>query len=280
MSRIIRRMLCTVCGLLCVGILLYVAIRFPEYYCSYTDKDTLNNMVTTDIQIHTYETAYTSFAEKIHALAQAMDSGAMLNAVRMNETEVNPGRKEMTKIVREELKKMKENWIIPTAFKPKAKNMTLCERYTIYVANEHDSMKGISCWKVEYRSSKRNITLYLDEEYHKLYYFYIVQKIGQTDSGQSIINDNAQSVSGIGKIDSYEWWNGMIHYYDLTSYQGFTDGGIDAYDYDYKSIYGSVGGRIEFQDIMEPLCVYRTFQGDYESSSLMIGLLMEKMIQF
>lgn len=280
MSRMIRRILCTACGLFCVGILLYVAIRFPEYYCSYMDKDTLNNMVTTDIQIQTYETAYTSFAEKIHALAQAMDSGTMLNAVRMNEAEVNPSRKEMTKIVREEFKKMKENWVISTAFKPKAKNMTLCERYTIYVANEHDSMKGISCWKIEYKSSKRSITLYLDEEYHKLYYFRIVQKIGQVDSGQSIVRDTAKSASSLGKIDSYEWWNGMIHYYDLTSYQGFVDGGIDAYDYDFKNIYGTVGGRIEFEDTVNPLSVYRTVKDDYESSSLMMGLLLEKMIQF
>ncbi len=278
MSRIIRRMLCTACGLLCVGALLYVAIRFPEYYCAYTDKDTLNNMVTTDIRIQTYETAYTSFAEKIHALTQARDSGVMLSAVRMNETEVNPSRKEMTKIVREEFKKMKENQMILTAYKPKSKNMTICERYTIYGASERDSMKGISCWKVEYKSKKRSITLYLDEEYHKIYYFQLVQKLGQTDSEKSVVSDAIDSGSIFDQVDAYTWWDGVIRYYDLTTYQGFENAGVDVYD--YKLRYGTAIGRIGFEDIAESLEVYRNIKDGYESNSLMMGLLLEKMIQF
>ncbi|MDE6566476.1 MAG: hypothetical protein K2K70_01945 [Lachnospiraceae bacterium] len=278
MSRILRRILSTACGLLCVGTLLYVAIRFPEYYCAYTDKDTLNNMVTTDIKIQTYETAYTSFAEKIHALTQARDSGNMLSAVRMNETEINPSRKEMTKIVREEFKKMKENQLILTAYKPKAKNMKLCERYTIYVASEQDSMKGISCWKVEYKSKKRNITLYLDEEYHKIYYFQLVQKMGQTDDGKSAVYDVTDSVSSASEIDPYVWWDGVMHYYDLITYQGFLNGGIE--DYSYKFKYGALIGSIGFEDIDASLEIYRNIKYGYESNSLVMGLLLEKMIQF
>lgn len=278
MSRVIRRMLCTACGLLCVGTLLYVAIRFPEYYCAYKDKDTLTNMVTTDIRIQTYETAYTSFAEKIHALTQARDSGVMLSAVRMNETEVNPSRKEMTKIVREEFKKMKENQMILTAYKPKAKNMTLCERYTIYVASERDSMKGISCWKVEYKSKKRSIVLYLDEEYHKIYFFQLVQNKGQTDSGKSVVSAAMDGGSIYDQIDSYTWWDGVIRYYDLTTYQGFENNGID--DYEFKLRYGTAIGKIGFEDIAESLEIYRSIKSDYENNSLMMGLLLEKMIQF
>ncbi|MDE6851015.1 MAG: hypothetical protein K2J67_00800 [Lachnospiraceae bacterium] len=269
-------MISTACGIISVGLLLYVAIRFPEYYCTYTDKNTLNNLVTTDIQVQTYETAYTSFAEKIHALAQARGSGIILNAVRMNETEVNPGRKEMTRIIRKEFKKMKETAIILTAFKPKAKNMITCERYTIFAANEHDSLKGISCWKVEYESKKRTITLYLDEEYHKIYYFHITQKITQVE--ESVDSSTNASLIASGSVDSYEWWSGMIRYYDLASYQGFMDGGVDYYDVKFRD--GTMAGRIEYDDIMEPLIVYRSIGEEMDVEFLMMGLLMEKMIQF
>ncbi len=65
MSKGIHRLVSTICGIVSIGLLLFAAIRFPDYYCSYTDKNSLNHMVTTDIQIQTYETAYTSFAENI-----------------------------------------------------------------------------------------------------------------------------------------------------------------------------------------------------------------------
>lgn len=278
MSKGIRRLVSTVCGIVSVGLLLFAAIRFPDYYCLYTDKNSLNHMVTTDIQIQTYETAYTSFAEKIHALVQAMGTGANLSAVRMNnEADVSPGRKELTKIVRTELKKMKEHMVIPTAYKPKARNMTVCERYMIYATNQYDKMKGISCWKLEYESKNRKTTVYLDEEYHKIYQLNVLFKTN-TDSEGEIIFDNATSleISKLVSKEIYLWWNGIVEYYDLNTYPGFFDNGLDNFGVDDSHS----SGTIEFSDIMDSISIYRFVDSYTEGEALNVGFFLSNMIQF
>lgn len=278
MSKGIHRLVSTVCGIVSIGLLLFAAIRFPDYYCSYTDNNSLNHMVTTDIQIQTYETAYTSFAEKIHALSQAMGTGANLSAVRMNnEADVSPGRKELTKIVRTELKKMKEHMVIPTAYKPKARNMTVCERYTIYATNQYDKMKGISCWKLEYESKNRKTTVYLDEEYHKIYQLNVLFKTNR-DSEGVITYDNTTSleVSKLISKEIYLWWSGIIEYYDLNTYPGFFDNGLDNFGMDDSHS----SGTIEFNDIMDSISICRFVDSLSEGNSLNVGFFLNKMIQF
>lgn len=278
MSKGIRRLVSTVFGIVSVGLLLFAAIRFPDYYCSYTDNNSLNHMVTTDIQIQTYETAYTSFAEKIHALAQAMGNRANLSAVRMNnEADVSPGRKELTRIVRTELKKMKEHMVIPTAYKPKARNMTVCERYTIYATNQYDKMKGISCWKLEYESKNRITTVYLDEEYHKIYQLNVLFKISTDREGVTTYDDNTSvEISKLVSKEIYLWWNGIINYYDLNTYPGFFDNGLENLGVD--NFHSS--GTIEFSDIMDVISICRFVDSLPEGDSLNVGFFFNKMIQF
>lgn len=278
MSKGIHRLVSTVCGIVSIGLLLFAAIRFPDYYCSYTDKNSLNHMVTTDIQIQTYETAYTSFAEKIHALAQAMGTGANLSAVRMNnEADVSPGRKELTRIVRTEFKKMKEQMVIPTAYKPKARNMTVCERYTIYATNQYDKMKGISCWKLEYESKHRKTTVYLDEEYHKIYQLNVLFKSYIDSEGAITFDDlNNTEISKLMSKDIYLWWNGIINYYDLNTYPGFFDDGLDNFGVD--DFHSS--GTVEFNDIMDSISICRFVDNLSEGNSLNVGFFLNKMIQF
>lgn len=266
-----RRIISTLCGIISVGILFFAAIRFPKYYCAYTDKKTLHNMVTTDIQIQTYKTAYTTFPEKIHALALAKDSGAVLRAVKMNGTTVNPERKGMTKVVRTEFKKMYDSAIIPKAYKPKAKNMTTFERYVIYAANEPDGMQGISCWKLEYESKKRTFTIYLDEEYHKIYQLNIWDKETASEQTNAVVGVSSKSRQ-ITPEYIYLWWDGIIRYYDLDTYQEFSDSGLEKY-----SVYDTVNrGFFLFKDIQEPIEIYHIA----DSTSLSMGILLTEMIQF
>lgn len=236
-------------------------------------------MVTTDIQIQTYEAAYTSFAEKIYALSQAMANKANLSAVRMNnEAEVSPGRKELTRIVRAELAKLKLNNIIPTAYKPKTKNMTVCERYTIYAANQYDNMKGISCWKLEYESKNRRTTVYLDEEYHKIYQLTILFKSNVGKDGEIIYDKTtSEEVSRLSMSeDAYFWWNGIIDYYDLNTYPGFSDYGVEDLGIDDSHSMGTIA----FKDIMGTLSICRYVDSYTEGETLNVGFYLNKMIQF
>lgn len=276
----IHRMVSAICGLISVGGLLCIAIFFPGYYCSFHDQNTLNKMVKTDIKIKTYETAYTSFAEKIHALTQAQSSPPnLLRAVRTNEAEPKLGRKELTKIAREELESMKKNHIIPLKLAPKAKKMTFCERYIIYAANERDSMSGIGCWKLVYTTKKRIITIYLDEEYHKIYYLSIQQIDSEKQDADAVVDTSgvkkekismAESALTGNPEDQYMWWEGILRYYDLYTNQNFYSLGMtDSW----------TSGEIGFEDT-DNIFIHRFYKYTEDGISLNVGLLLEKMIQF
>lgn len=89
-------------------------------------------------------------------------------------------------------------------------------------------MKGISLWKLVYENMKRKTTLYLDEEYHKIYYLELSYKEskkskGSTDSlPQSVPGGNYDKVSdaAVSSVYSIEGcWQAMIQYYDIPSYK-------------------------------------------------------------
>ena len=109
----IRQMVCTACGILSVVALLCFAMLFPGHYFKFLDKNSLNKIAFTDIEIKTYETAYASFAEKLHALARANTMGSSLHAVPVNEPGIKRTRKEMTKIANQQLKKLNRLNILP-----------------------------------------------------------------------------------------------------------------------------------------------------------------------
>lgn len=259
----IWQMVKTALGILCVGALFCLALVFPRYYYQHYDNSTLNQVTFTDIDVRTYETSYDSFIEKLHALARVFsDHEDLLQAVQVNELGSEMSRSELTKIANRELKKLKECNEIDDNMSFKKKNLILHERYVVYQASQKDNFKGISIWKLVYENKKRKLTLYLDEEYHKIYYL--------RHESKEVTKDTTVAYQK-GYDDSSNWWDTMIQYY------GFS--------YQNESIYFNVpqeyerSGDIVFEDKYSiVLFCYQSFDenGRY---ILKMGIPMDKMIQ-
>lgn len=278
----IRQTVYTVLGILFVGVLFFVARIVPEYYCRIYDKSTLDKVSSIDINVNTFETSYESFIEKIYALARANAGKNGLRAVRMNEIGIEMDRSELTEIANAELAKLSENKVLSKKIKLKEKQMSLCERYTIYETNEADSLQGISCCKLGYESKNRSVTMYLDEEYHKIYYLEVQNrkntdedgiyekpfaKVGNNQSGQSdIVGEKLQNLF-------LAWWNGVVYYYDLVY-------SSDEVPYVAWPEEEELCGVVEFDEKYR-LNLYASCKYDeYGNEIWQMGIPMEKMIQF
>lgn len=221
----VRQTICTVLGILLVISLFGAAMIFPGYYSQLYDKKTLNHVSFTDFNVSTYETSYNSFVEKFHAMARAGYEPGELRAVRTNELEATVNRTNLTQTVNEEFQKLYELKLLTKKIKPKEKRLVQCERYTIYETKGTEGMKGISVWKLVYENSKRKITIFLDEEYHKIYYMDIyynqpqsVTDISGNESiGYSKVSDYDVPVGSYEKL-MYYCWPLLVEYYDINSY--------------------------------------------------------------
>ncbi len=277
----IRQFVYTVCGIACVGTILYAAFAFPQYYCRFRDKNTLNNANYMDINVNTYETDYASFPEKIHALARAYYAGAPLGdmplrAVQVNEPGVGMDQKELTSIVNDEFMTLYKEGSLPQKLKANAKKMTLSQRYTIYEANPKNDFKGISCWKLIYASKKRTITLYLDEEYHKIYYLKIHRlKKARQDKFAEWGNYSYAPKTTDEYFSGYQTnfvacWNGLMQYYALPLYSETINQWADA-----SNLYGVVS----FRDGCS-ISLFENYDNSVQEYTWDLGLQMEEMIQF
>lgn len=277
----VRQLIYTICGIACVGTILCAAFAFPKYYCLFRDRNTLNKANYLDININTYETDYASFPEKIHALARAYYSGdplagMPLRAVQVNEPGVGMDQKELTDIVNDEFITLYKENILPQKIKANAKKMTLSQRYTIYETNQKNDFKGISCWKLVYASKKRIITLYLDEEYHKIYYMKIHRlKIEPEDKFVAWGNYPRYDKMSDSYLSGYQvkfdaCWNGLMRYYDLLLYSETLNQMADSIN-----LYGSV----EFKDECS-ISFFENFDNSIHDYTWDVGLQIEEMIQF
>lgn len=96
----------------------------------------------------------------------------------------------------------------------KKKDLVLYERYVLYQMSENDSFKGISGWKLVYENKKRKLTLFLDEEYHKIYYLENQSKeVTEYDSSSS--GTEMYGIYGAQKAFTI-WWVIMMRYYGLS----------------------------------------------------------------
>lgn len=275
----IRQTLYIVSGVMCVVVLFGLAMVFPDYYSRLYDKNTLNRIAFTDTDITTYEASYDSFAEKLHAIARGWSQrNGEMRAVRTNELEQGMDQGELTKIVGNELKKLYEYKIIHKKMKPNKKNLVQCERYTIYETKETDGMKGISLWKLVYENTKHKIAVYLDEEYHKIYYVEISYR--ETKKGGTTIVSEVKSQSKAKDADVYDGssalseyfienhWSQMMQYYDIPPYRA------ESYD---NWVENDTVATVEFD-----LKYQISFLYDYslDERKLTVGLPLTKMIQF
>ena len=263
-------------GILCVVSLFGIAMIIPDYYSRLYDRRTLNRIAFTDTRITTYEASYDSFREKLHAIAKGWSQkSSELRAVRTNELEQGMDQDELTKIVGDELKKLYEYKIVHKKIKPKKKNLLQCERYTVYETKETEGMKGISIWKLVYENGERTVTVYLDEEYHKIYYLKLAARESEKNAKGSVSVDKARSgtkvydSAGSSYYDDLpehfirNYWYLIMQYYRTGIYDNWVE--------------NNTAGVVEFDSGYQI-----TFLYDYslDGSQLIIGIPMEKMIQF
>lgn len=276
-----RQILYTAWGIICVGVLLCSAFIFPTYYCMYSDRNTLNKVNYMDITINTYETAYSSIAEKIHALAQSVTLGNPLYAVQINEPGIEMSKEELTKIANAEFAKLYKYDILPCQLKFKENRLVLRERYTFYETSETNELKGISCWKLVYDNSRRKVIFYLDEEYHKIYYLKIQQKKSTADAfAQEVFQHYSYTISQstaadakTGKTPFFDyWWNGILRYYDLEVYSENSTM--------WKEMDGGFQGIIEFENKYQ-IGIQKHYALNKDKTYIWeMGIPIEKMIQF
>lgn len=271
----------TALGVLCVAALFAAAMLFPEYYNRLYDQKTLDQATFTDVNISTYETSYDSFVEKLYALAKVQYEGNPLRAVRTSELELTMDKTSLTKIFRKELKKLKQAKVIGLEKKPLAKNLARYERYTIYASNDDGGMKGISCWKLVYETSKKDITVYLDEEYHKIYYLKLRYKSYKDTDKTSEVSSGGYADEG-KPVDIYDhamsgdwvkfFWEGITQaYYEIYSYQ---DGTCNSWVTE-----NGAWGVISFDNIYELGVMGELFRED-GMLVYKFGIPVEEMIQF
>lgn len=249
-------------GILFVCILFILAMIFPKYYCRIYDSRTLNQVTATDVQLQTYEASYDSFQEKLHAIARAYHKNGILRAVPMSDLEIGPDQSELTNIANKELKTMKEHHILE-------KKLKSSKRYTIY--SEAD-LRGISCWVLVYATTKKEITIYLDEEFHNIFFLKIKNTSLSFDKDglySSSITQSDNIHQKIGQKLFYTWWEGMIEYYNLDiNNLNFVTDNIEA------------NGKIEFEDASQIMLYEQWSYDEYGNVFWCMGIPIEKMIQF
>jgi len=270
-----RQLFFTISGILCVCFLFLFALLFPKYYYQLYDNRTFNQIATTDIQLRTYETSYDSFEEKLHALAKAHMKNNNLRAVPIHDLEIGLNGNKLTDIANEQLKQLKKYHVLEQNITLKKKKLKTWERYTIY---SNQDLQGFSCWLLIYVTSKKEITLYLDEEFHKIFFLKIKEK-----SAKEIVNsDTTPNVAYSSSISYYPttkdkmnqkqfytWWNGMIQYY-----------GLDSRDFLFYPNSESLYGELEFDDSSH-IMFYQQYSFDENRREIYsMGIPIEKMIQF
>lgn len=260
----IRQLIYTTLGILCVCLLFLGATMFPKIYYRFYDNNSFHQITHTNVQLRTYKTSYNSFEEKLHALAQ----GINLRAVPIRNPNIEKDREKLTEIANQQLKTMKSYYILDDTITLKEKNLTSFERYTIYSSN---NMQSFCCWKLIYTMSKREITLYIDEEFHKIYFLRIENtklKKANSNTSYAAANDFYMSQKIRQKM-FLRWWNGMLQYYNLN---------INALNYSLEEI--NLCGVIQFNDA-SLITLYD--QWDYDKNGNVnrsIGIPIKKLIQF
>lgn len=280
----LRQIILTILGILLVAALFCLAIAFPTYYSMLYDKNTLNKLNYKDIVVNTYETSYETFPDKLRSFARVYGEEGKIHAIRIGKPEIWMDKQELTEIANRELEVMKNNGMLTSILSEnialKAKKLSVCERYTIYKTQSEDDLQGISFWKLVYKKPKKTITLYLDEEFHKVYYLDIMFK-QKLDPKTSSTHGTSYSDSN-NQIDTifYDWWNGIYHYYGIDAYELQSSTNIVA----SWTMIQNLEGYIEF-DGTHSIRLYETwFYSETKTDRLhkhwCMGMPIEGMIQF
>lgn len=273
-KRKLRQMYMTAIGIFCVALLFVLALIFPKYYYQHYDNDMLNRVTYTDSHVDTFEVSYDSFVEKLHVITKMFHTKGEMQAVRVSELGAGMNKASLTKIANQELSKLRKQNVLVSEVKLKRlkkKELVSYERYVF--------CGSVSCWRLVYENDNRRVILYLDEEYHKIYY---LEKSVVNSSGNNTVSSVDVPVAGYdaggygGSYKGYEplyynWWEGMLRYYNF-SYQ---DDNICL-----SKVESEMQGYIIFENSYELLLYNYLITDVYGNRTWRVGIPIEEMLQF
>lgn len=270
-----KQMLWTITGILFIGLLFMGAMAFPKYFSLYNDSRILDKAEYVDINSDMYEISYTSFKDKLNAVARCTGSGNELYSVKINDAGFNDDRKSINKIIKDEFNVLYNIGVLPVKIKLYAGKISLCETYTLYSSDDKNGIKGIVYKKIIYKTKRGNIVVYIDEEYHKIYEMIIpiAAFLPKDILSANMVYDNGSNyaINEMGyktKEDSYiieylyKVINGLFKYYNV--YGSI----IENYDTDNENYFM---GIIQFEDgsILE---IEKEIEGTTDSGSIRLGV--------
>lgn len=224
-----------------------LAMSFPRYYTSYTDKKLFGRMEYVGASYNAYQVTYDSFVEKLNAVGKMAVAGGA-NSVRLSDREAALNYKNINKIVKNEFKDLLEYELLYRKIRLRVDKITSCEKYMLYPSGGNDDIKAITYIKVVYKTKKGNIEVYLDEEYHKIYeieipYALYLGKAAKIKGYTISTNKTALSESYDSPDASYfQVLNGILTYYTNNEPNNILK-------VDYDSIMGAYySGNIMFSD--------------------------------
>ena len=156
--------------------------------------------------------------------------------------------------------------------KLKEKKLSAFERYTIYQTQGEDDLQGISFWKLIYKMAKKTVTLYLDEEFHKIYYLDIMYKHKAVSKAATAYTPYDYDTL---ETSFYEWWEGLRHYYGIDTYE-LQNSKSSVYSW---AAYDNFQGSLEF-DGKYMISFYERFYDENKAKHWIMGMPIEEMIQF
>lgn len=204
-----RQILHTMAGISLAAFLFAAAMILPGYINAVIDKRILDHPVSRDINMEAYEISYSSFVEKLHAVARCNhDESIYIEPVRKKGQRMEEGK--ITKIAQKEMNRLMERNPQWESVALKADQLVSWKSFTLYGSAEGKYISGFHFWKITYRQKGRRVTLYMDEEYHKIYTIQVRRVYDMPKNGFTGVN------AGIGLRENiYEWIAGAQRYYGL-----------------------------------------------------------------
>lgn len=233
-----KQVLCTTAGILLICLLFALAMVFPSYYTSYTDKKLLSKMEYVNVSYNAYEVTYNSFVEKLNAIGKMVNAGN-INSVRINDRETDINYKNINKIVKKEFNDLLKYELLYRKIRLRAGKITSCEKYMLYPSGGNDDIKGITYIKVVYKTKKGEIEVYIDEEYHKIYETKIPYEVylGKAAKVENYEISTTGTIKFYDKPDAsyFQIMNGLLKYYTNEEVNSSVTVDYDAIMEDYYS---------------------------------------------
>lgn len=163
-----------------IFLLFLCALLVPEIIASVYDSRTLEKAEYLNEEVKTFEVSFQTFEEKLDALARCSEDGTAIHAVKTEEAEQKLDDGELTDIVAEEFYRLAEYGILELDFTLTPEFLMSREMYSMYTMEQTDPVQGFYYWRLTYGDEEKQMTVYLDTEFHKIYF--VRWKYGDGDS--------------------------------------------------------------------------------------------------